>query len=131
MPQAPLPDNERERLQTLRRYRILDTLPEREFEDATALAAYICGTPISLVSLVDERRQWFKSRVGLDVEQTTRAESFCAHSLHQPKLLVVENALLDVRFADNPLVLDQPGIRFYAGRSRWWLGTGISLGRFV
>jgi two-component system, NtrC family, sensor kinase len=112
---GPLPEDEPARLQTLGRYVILDTMAEQEFDDATALASYICGTPISLISLVDQKRQWFKSRVGLDVSETSRAESFCAHTLTEPGTLIVEDALRDPRFAENPLVLGDPNIRFYAG----------------
>ncbi len=110
-----MPEDETARLQALRRYAILDTMAEQEFDDATALASYICGTPISLISLVDQNRQWFKSKVGLDVSETSRAESFCAHTLTEPRVLVVEDALRDPRFAENPLVLGDPNIRFYAG----------------
>jgi two-component system, NtrC family, sensor kinase len=106
---------EESRLAALRRYAILDSLPEQGYEDATALAAIICGTPISLVSMVDAHRQWFKSEHGLGVRQTDRAESFCAHTLETANTLIVEDALLDERFAENPLVVGDPGIRFYAG----------------
>jgi signal transduction histidine kinase len=112
---APYPENELERLETLRRYDLLDTLPEQEFDDATALAAFICGTPISLISLVADDRQWFKSRKGLDAEETSREASFCANTLLDGQTLIVEDTLLDERFADNPLVVDGPKIRFYAG----------------
>jgi two-component system, NtrC family, sensor kinase len=112
---GPIPEDELARLQALQRYNILDTMAEQEFDDATALASYICGTPISLISLVDQDRQWFKSKVGLDVSQTSRAESFCAHTLTEPRTLIVEDALCDPRFAENPLVLGDPNIRFYAG----------------
>jgi two-component system, NtrC family, sensor kinase len=106
---------EESRLAALRRYSILDSLPEQGYEDATALAAIICGTPISLVSLVDADRQWFKSEHGLGARQTGRAESFCAHTLETATTLIVEDALLDERFVDNPLVVGDPRIRFYAG----------------
>ena len=115
MPSAPKPVNEASRLDTLRAYSLLDSLPEREFDDITELASFICDTPIALISLVDEDRQWFKSKVGLDAEQTGRSESFCAHMLCDGKPLVVEDTLNDNRFAENPLVTGQPQIRFYAG----------------
>lgn len=115
MPAAPIPENEASRLQTLRDYSLLDSLPEQEFDDITELASFICGAPIALISLVDEDRQWFKSKIGLDAEQTGRSESFCAHMLQDGQPLVVEDALKDDRFSGNPLVVGQPAIRFYAG----------------
>lgn len=115
MPASPKPENEASRLETLRSYSLLDSLPEPEFDDITELASFICDTPISLISLVEDERQWFKSRVGLTAGETGRAESFCAHLLGTGETLVVEDTLTDSRFAANPLVLGQPGIRFYAG----------------
>jgi anti-sigma regulatory factor (Ser/Thr protein kinase) len=107
--------NEAERLKALRQYRILDTKPEQAFDDLTLIAAQICGVPIALISLVDEDRQWFKSRVGLEVQETTRSVSFCAHAIHQQGIFTVADALNDGRFRDNPLVQRDPHIRFYAG----------------
>jgi anti-sigma regulatory factor (Ser/Thr protein kinase) len=106
---------ETQRLSALRRYRILDTEPERRFDDLAFLAAHVCGTPIALITLVDEHRQWFKSRVGVTVPETARAVSFCAHAIEQQDLLIVSDALHDERFRDNPLVVGDPHIRFYAG----------------
>jgi diguanylate cyclase (GGDEF)-like protein/PAS domain S-box-containing protein len=125
---APIPDNEGERLAALRRYMLLDTVPEPEFDRITALAAKLFDVPIALVSLVDADRQWFKSCIGLDATQTDRDVAFCAHALFDAQPLVVQDALADVRFAYNPLVTGDPFIRFYAGaplvtREGFALGT--------
>jgi anti-sigma regulatory factor (Ser/Thr protein kinase) len=106
---------ERARLAALRRYRILDTEPERSFDDLALLASHICGTPMALITLVDEHRQWFKARVGVTVAETSRAVSFCAHAIRQHDLFVVPDATQDERFRDNALVTSDPNIRFYAG----------------
>jgi len=111
----PVLQDEAERLNTLRGYGILDTHPEDRFDDLARLAASICGTPISLISLVDEDRQWFKSKVGVEMCQTPRVDAFCAHAITSPELFIVQDASEDPRFAANPLVLGEPGIRFYAG----------------
>jgi PAS domain S-box-containing protein len=112
---APLPDDERERLRALRGYAILDTSPEPAVDDIVFLAAQICETPIALVTLVDEARQWFKARLGFPATETSRDLSFCAHTILQPGPLVVPDMTADPRFADNPLVAAEPPIRFYAG----------------
>ncbi len=110
-----LPPNEAQRLDALKRYQILDTDTEQDLQDVVNLASAICQTPISLISLIDENRQWFKEHHGLDASETSRAFSFCAHGLTSSDLLIVENALEDERFSDNPLVISKPNIRFYAG----------------
>ncbi len=112
---APLPENELERLAALHELQILDTAPAPQFDDLTALAAIFCQTPIALVSLVDFDRQWFKSKHGLTVDQTSREVSFCAHAIHGEGVFTVADARLDPRFADNPLTTGSPNVRFYAG----------------
>ncbi|MBL0950437.1 MAG: PAS domain-containing protein, partial [Pseudomonas sp.] len=127
MSQAPIPGNEQERLAALHALELLDSPPEAMFDHITALAAQICATPIALISLVDAQRQWFKSRVGLDAEQTAREVAFCAHAVHADALLEVDNAQEDARFRDNPLVTSAPHIRFYAGVPLHD-GKGLALG---
>ncbi len=113
---AVLPKNEAVRLAALHQYAILDTQPEQALDEITRLAAQICGTPIALISLVDANRQWFKSKVGLSVEETERDIAFCSYTILLTQgLLIVPNALADERFATNPLVTSTPNIRFYAG----------------
>ena len=112
---SPKPANEKHRLATLRGYEILDTEPEAAFDDLTSLASYICQTPIALISLVDAERQWFKSKVGISVTETSRDVAFCALAIFQPDVFIVPDASQDERFSENPLVVSEPKIRFYAG----------------
>lgn len=113
---APKPANETLRLQALQSYEILDTEPEQGFDDIVKIAAQICDTPIALVSLVDDERQWFKAKIGLDAIETDRDVAFCAHAILSPEeVLHVPDTELDVRFKDNPLVTGGPKISFYAG----------------
>ena len=115
MKTPPIPENEQARLKALSDYAILDTPPEKELDDLAFLASRICGCPIALISLVDGSRQWFKARVGLSVTETPREVSFCAHAISQRGVFMVPDTQADDRFADNPLVTDDPHIRFYAG----------------
>jgi signal transduction histidine kinase len=118
MSKPPLPSNESDRLKALYSYHILDSEEEQAFDDLTSLAAYICHTPIALVSLIDSDRQWIKSKYGIEVTQTPRDVAFCTYTILNPEeTLIVPNALEDERFADNPLVRSDPKIRFYAGSS--------------
>jgi len=112
---AKIPTQETKRLEALRQYNILDTPAEQAYDDITTLAAFICDVPIALVSLVDRDRQWFKSKVGLEVNETSRDVSFCAHVILDKTLMVVNDAVEDDRFSANPLVTCAPNIRFYAG----------------
>jgi PAS domain S-box-containing protein len=115
MKEIPTISNEADRLKALESYSVMDSLPEKDFDAITQLAAYICDTPISLVSLLDKDRQWFKSSVGLEVKETPKAISFCQYSIKEDEVYEVQNALENELFADNPLVTGNPDIRFYAG----------------
>jgi signal transduction histidine kinase len=112
---APIPANEVDRLRAIQLYDILDSLPEKAFDEITQLAAHICGCPIATVSIIAENRQWYKSKVGMDAEETPRDIAFCAHTINQSELLVVPDTFKDARFSDNPVVIDGPKVRFYAG----------------
>jgi GAF domain-containing protein len=119
------PSHEETRLQLLRSYGILDTEPEGEFDDITRAASLVCGTPIATITLIDESRQWFKSRVGLDSSESPREFSFCAHAMQQPEPFIVPNAEKDPRFSHNPLVTGDPNIRFYCGMPLRSEGHGL------
>ncbi|MEP7252601.1 MAG: GAF domain-containing sensor histidine kinase [Ginsengibacter sp.] len=116
MKNPPMPENEESRLEALREYNILDTLTEKDYEDITQLAAAICETPVSLITFIDQDRQWFKSHHGTSQTETKREYAFCSHALNSPKeALVVEDSRKDKRFADNPLVTGDPYVIFYTG----------------
>lgn len=124
---APLPENEDRRLQVLRDLLVLDTTTEERFDRITKFASFEFDVPIVLISLIDKDRQWFKSSVGLDVCSTSRDIAFCSHAILQENIMIVEDASKDERFFDNPLVVGEPYIRFYAG-APIILPTGESIG---
>ncbi|MCL4523227.1 MAG: GAF domain-containing protein [Acidobacteria bacterium] len=112
---SPLPANEAERLRAVESYDILDTPPEKIFDNLARIAASICGTEVALVSIMDKDRQWFKAKIGWVIKETPREVAFCSHTILSSEILIVPDALEDERFADNPLVTQDPHIRFYAG----------------
>jgi GAF domain-containing protein len=112
---AAIPDDEEQRIASLRRLRILDTEPEERFNRVTRLAAALFDVPMALISLVDENRQWFKPCVGLNAKETPRDAAFCAHVVYSREPMIVTDTFQDARFADNPLVINERRIRFYAG----------------
>jgi PAS domain S-box-containing protein len=119
--------NETARLKSLQEYAILDTDPEESFDELTRLAARICGVPVATISLIDANRQWYKSKVGMDLIETPRDVSFCNHTIQQQDILIIPDATKDSRFASNPYVLGDPNVRFYAGyplKSREGYGIG-------
>lgn len=111
----PVPKNEAKRISVLWQYDILDTVPEEVFDELANLAGLICGAPIALITMVDENRQWFKAKVGVDLEETSRDISMCTHAIMQSDLFVIPDTTKDDRFKNNPLVTEGPKIRFYAG----------------
>lgn len=127
MKKPETPANEKERIKALRELQILDTEPEERFDRITRMARRVFDVPIALVSLVDENRQWFKSKQGLDASETPRDISFCGHAILGNEIFVIEDAVEDIRFTDNPLVTGEPHIRFYAGMPLRYL-NGSKLG---
>jgi GAF domain-containing protein len=110
------PDDETRRLEILQSYNVVDTAAEPAYDDIVSMASLMCATPIALVTLITEDRQWFKARMGLDMSETPRDHAFCAHAIRDPStIMVVQDATKDPRFMHNPLVVGEPGIRFYAG----------------
>lgn len=114
IPNIPIDETERQR--ELESLEVLDSEPEKSFDEITKLAAQVCDTPIALISFIDKNRQWFKSRYGLEIHETPRDHSFCAHAIHQNDIFEIEDSHQDSRFTDNPLVSGPPHIRFYAGQ---------------
>ncbi len=114
-PEYMKPDYEELRLKALMSYKVLDSAAEKDFDDLVKLASDICDTPVALITLLDEKRQWFKSKVGVELCETSREISFCTHAIEQDDIYIIHDALLDPVFQDNPLVIQEPYIRFYAG----------------
>lgn len=124
---APLHPRERERVEALRNLELLDTLEDPAFQGIVELASTFCGTPVSLVTLLDERRQWFKAKVGVELSETAKEHAFCAHAILSESLFEVPDASVDPRFSDNPYVIGEPHVRFYAGQ-RFCTPDGLPLG---
>ena len=124
----PIPENEISRLKALQEYKVMDTLPEQAYDNFTKLASIICNTPIALITLLDEERQWFKSRIGLERTELPRENAICNHTIMTlDDITVVNDATQDRRFASNLLVAVEPNIRFYAG-APLVTSTGEALG---
>ena len=130
MIKAPVPQNEEERLEAVHGMAILDTKPESRFDAITKEATKLLNVPISTITILDEKREWFKSCTGLDQKEGERAISFCAHALVVKDLFIVQDTLKDERFKDNPMVTGYPFIRFYAGQSLLDHKTGQPVGVF-
>ncbi|MBP6060844.1 MAG: GAF domain-containing protein [Candidatus Pacebacteria bacterium] len=130
MQTAPIPANEKERLEAVHQLAILDTKPEERFDLLTREAVNKLKVPISTVSILDEKREWFKSCVGLDKKEGERAVSFCGHALLATNIFIIEDTLKDPRFADNPMVVGSPFIRFYAGMALFDHKTRHPIGVF-
>lgn len=118
---------DQERIQALMSYDIMDTPNEADYDEIVRLASWICGTPISLITLLDDKRQWFKAKIGLEIDETPLEYAFCAHAINQDDIMVVENATLDDRFKNNPFVTGEANVRFYAGMPLT-TPTGVKLG---
>ena len=127
---APIPSNESERLEAVHRAAILDTQPEERFDVLTREAANKLIVPMSMVSILDSNREWFKSCVGLEQKEGDRSVSFCGHALLAKEVFIIEDTLKDKRFADNPMVVGFPFIRFYAGVALLENNTGQAIGVF-
>lgn len=127
---APIPENEKERLEAVHQMVILDTAPEERFDLLTKEAVVKLNVPISTVTIIDEKREWFKSCQGVNVKESDRSISFCGHAMLSSVLFIVEDTLKDPRFADNPMVINPPYIRFYAGARLLHRKSGLPIGVF-
>lgn len=130
MKSADKPNNEKERLEAVHRLNILDTKPEERFDVLTKEVIKKLNTPISTITILDENREWFKSCQGIDNKENSREISFCSHAMLSSVLFIVEDTLKDPRFADNPMVINPPYIRFYAGIRLLDHKTGLPIGVF-